>query len=504
MNETGLSLQQLLPEPQFINCCDIAVLRVSTDSRSVVPGDVFIAVAGSTFDGHSFIDEAIAGGATAIVVQRRIEHATIPQCVVSCAATAHAVISMALAVGQQQLTTVAGVTGTNGKTTTSWMLRSILESAGHRTGLVGTICMNDGLDSSPSSLTTPSAGILADHFRRMKLALTSHCAIEISSHALVQKRCAGIQLSAAAITNVTQDHYDYHGTAEAYQSAKADIAGLLYPDAPLLLNADDPGCRRITERFDNEARIVTYGIDNSEAELQSTVLRRTHRSQRVRLNLAQGDAEFRLRLIGQHNVSNCLAAAGLAEQLGISLAHIVDGLEALHAVPGRVERIDEGQAFQVLVDYAHTPDALAQCLNAVRDFVPGRLICVFGAGGERDRSKRPLMARAATAADVVIVTSDNPRSEDPGQIITDITDGFSADAVYASEVDRHEAISVALSQAEPGDMVVVAGRGHEHSQQTAGAVLSFDDREVVRKLLRATDSTTVDDLQPRFSVQRSA
>ncbi|MCP4510816.1 MAG: hypothetical protein GY826_30980, partial [Fuerstiella sp.] len=147
---------------------------------------------------------------------------------------------------------------------------------------------------------------------------------------------------------------------------------------------------------------------------------------------------------------------------------------------------------------------LAQCLNAVRDFVPGRLICVFGAGGERDRSKRPLMARAATAADVVIVTSDNPRSEDPGQIITDITDGFSADAVYASEVDRHEAISVALSQAEPGDMVVVAGRGHEHSQQTAGAVLSFDDREVVRKLLRATDSTTVDDLQPRFSVQRSA
>jgi UDP-N-acetylmuramoyl-L-alanyl-D-glutamate--2,6-diaminopimelate ligase len=504
MNDAALSLQQLLPEPRFVNCCDIAVLRVSTDSRSVIPGDVFVAVAGNTCDGHSFIDEAIANGAAAVVVQRLIGDVRIPQCIVSCTATAHARISMALAVGQQQSTIVAGVTGTNGKTTTTWMLRSILESAGHRTGLVGTICTNDGVDSRPSPLTTPSAGALADHFQQMKLARTSHCAMEISSHALVQKRCAGIHLSAAAITNVTQDHFDYHGTAEAYQAAKSDIAGLLYPDAPLLLNADDPGCRRIMERLDNQASMVTYGIDNPDAELRSTVLRSTHRSQRVRLHLAQGDAEFRLRLIGRHNVSNCLAAAGLAEQLGISLAHIVAGLQAVHAVPGRVERIDEGQPFQVLVDYAHTPDALAQCLDAVRDFVPGRLICVFGAGGERDRSKRPLMAHAAMAADVAIVTSDNPRSEDPGQIITDITAGFSADAVFASETDRHEAISVALEQAEPGDMVVVAGRGHEGLQETAGAMLPFDDREVVRQLLRAADSTAVDDLQPRFAVQRSA
>jgi UDP-N-acetylmuramoyl-L-alanyl-D-glutamate--2,6-diaminopimelate ligase len=504
MSEVALSLQQLLPEPRFVDCRDIAVSRVSTDSRRIVPGDVFVAVAGNTCDGHAFIDEAISNGATAIVVQRLIGEVRVPQCVVSCTATAHAVISMALAVGLQQSTIVAGITGTNGKTTTSWMLRSILESAGHRTGLVGTICTNDGVRSGPSTLTTPSAGTLADHFHQMKLARTPYCAMEISSHALVQKRCAGIHLSAAAITNVTQDHFDYHGTAEAYQTAKSDIAGLLYPDAPLLLNADDPGCQRVMKRFGNEARIVTYGTDSPDAELRSTVLRRTHRSQRVRLNLAQGDAEFRLRLIGRYNVSNCLAAAGLAEQLGVSLAHIVDGLQAVHAVPGRVERIDEGQPFQVLVDYAHTPDALAQCLGAVRDFVPGRLICVFGAGGERDRSKRPLMAHAAMAADVAIVTSDNPRSEDPCQIITDITAGFSADAVYASEIDRHEAISVALEQAEPGDMVVVAGRGHECSQETAGAMLPFDDREVVRQLLRAAESTDIDDLQPRFSVQRSA
>ncbi|MDG1895110.1 MAG: UDP-N-acetylmuramoyl-L-alanyl-D-glutamate--2,6-diaminopimelate ligase [Fuerstiella sp.] len=504
MNDTTLSLQQLLPEAQFVNCRDIAISRVSTDSRRIHRGDVFVAVTGNTYDGHGFIDEAIARGAVAIVVQRFISNSSIPQCIVNCTATAHALTSMALAVGQQQSTTVAGITGTNGKTTTSWMLRSILESAGHRTGLIGTICTSDGVDSTSSMLTTPSAGVLADHFRRMSLARTSHCALEISSHALVQKRCAGIHLSAAAITNVTQDHFDYHGTQDAYEAAKADITSLLYPEAPLLLNADDPGCQSIMKRLDRDTRIVTYGNDNPAAELRSTVLRKTHRSQRVRLSLAQGDAEFRLRLIGRHNVSNCLAAAGIAEQLGISLSHIVDGLQALHAVPGRVERIDEGQPFQVLVDYAHTPDALAQCLDAVRDFVPGRLICVFGAGGERDRSKRPLMAHAAMAADVAIVTSDNPRSEDPGQIITDITAGFSADAVYVSETDRQQAISVALEQAEPGDVVVVAGRGHERTQESAGAKLSFDDREVVRQLLRAADCSVVDNLQPRFSIQRSA
>jgi len=504
MNNTALSLQHLLPEAQFVNCRDIAVSGVSTDSRTIIPGQVFVAVAGNTCDGHAFIDEAIGNGATAIVVQRLAGHRTIPQCVVGCTATAHALVSMTLAVGQHQSTTVAGITGTNGKTTTSWVLRSILEAAGHRTGLVGTICTHDGVNSRPSTLTTPPAGILAEHFRRMILARTSHCAMEISSHALVQKRCAGIHLSAAAITNVTQDHFDYHGTAQAYQSAKAEIASLLYADAPLLLNVDDAGCRNIMAGIDHGVRFITYGIDNPDAELQSTVLSRTHRSQRIRLRLAQGDAEFRLRLIGRHNVSNCLAAAGLAEQLGVGLTQIVDGLQAVHAVPGRVERIDEGQPFQVLVDYAHTPDALAQCLGTIRQVVPGRLICVFGAGGERDRSKRPLMAQAAMAADVSIVTSDNPRSEDPRQIIDDITAGFSANAFHLVEVDRHDAIAMALEQAESGDVVIVAGKGHELSQETAGEMLPFDDRDVLRQLLREAGTAAVDDLQPQFSVQRSA
>ncbi|MEO1982685.1 MAG: UDP-N-acetylmuramoyl-L-alanyl-D-glutamate--2,6-diaminopimelate ligase [Fuerstiella sp.] len=503
MNDTTLSLQQLLPEAEFFNCRDIAASRVSTDSRSITPGQVFVAVAGYTCDGHTFIDQAIANGAAAIVVQRHVCHGTSPQCVVSCTATAHALVSMALAVGQPQSTIVAGITGTNGKTTTSWVLRSILESAGHRTGLVGTICTSDGVNSRPSTLTTPPAGILAQHFRSMMLARTTHCAMEISSHALVQKRCAGIHLSAAAITNVTQDHFDYHGTAEAYQSAKADIANLLYPDAPLLLNVDDAGCRNIMAAIDHGTRIVTYGIDNPDAELHATVLSRTHRSQRIQLRLAQGDAEVRLRLIGRHNVSNCLAAAGLAEQLGVSLPHIVDGLQAVHAIPGRVERIDEGQPFQVLVDYAHTPDALSRCLDTIREVVPGRLICVFGAGGERDRSKRPLMAQAAMAADVAIVTSDNPRSEDPCQIIDDITAGFSANAYHLVEVDRREAIAVALQQAESGDVVIVAGKGHEASQETAGTMLPFDDRDVIRQLLRAAGTAAVDDLQPQFSMQRS-
>jgi UDP-N-acetylmuramoyl-L-alanyl-D-glutamate--2,6-diaminopimelate ligase len=331
-----------------------------------------------------------------------------------------------------------------------------------------------------------------------------HGVVEISSHALDQHRCTALQLSVAAITNVTQDHFDYHQSAGSYRAAKALIANLLHCDAPLLLNADDPGCQQLVRDSSIHAPIIWYGTTD-QAELQADLITRTHRSQRIKLRLAQGSAEVRLRLIGQHNVSNALAAAAMAEQLGIEISSIVAGLESVSCIPGRMQRIDEGQPFQVLVDYAHTPDAISRCLQTVRQFTPGRLHCVFGAGGDRDRSKRPLMAAAASVADVVYVTSDNPRTEDPWQIIRDVEAGFDQGQSYICEVDRRSAIKQAFETAEPGDVVVIAGRGHEQVQVVGTQQHTFDDRQVARLLLNEIfDNAQVAGIRRFFSTVRSS
>jgi len=373
MIPTTFSLQQLLPDARIIGSEDIAVSQVQSDSRSVSPGDVFVAVCGTQSDGHFHIADAVTRGAVAVITEHEVSSVNIPQAIVACSATAFAKLSMLLRVGPQPPVTLAGITGTNGKTTTAWMVRSILEAARLRTGIVGTIETSDGINSCPSTMTTPSADFLARQMQKMVFHGTSHCVMEVSSHALHQKRCAALKFAVAAITNITHDHLDYHQTLEKYSSAKASIATLLHTDAPLLINVDDEGCRQIIDQLSN-VPLVTYGIDSEAAELRATVLSKTHRSQRICVHLAQGDAEVRLRLIGKHNVSNSLLAAAIAEQLGIRIRDIVTGLEALTSVPGRLERIDEGQSFQVLVDYAHTPDALERSIATIRDFVPGKLI----------------------------------------------------------------------------------------------------------------------------------
>jgi len=516
MHSPAVSLQQLLPDSDLSACpsnynstptsaTKIAVSGVKCDSRTVTRGDVFVAIPGVSVDGHRFVDEAIANGACAIVTQAPVDGLPVPQFAVTCTATAFAKMSMTLRVGSRCPVVCAGITGTNGKTTTSWMLRSILQASGLRSGLVGTIEASNGAESFPSSMTTPSASDLADLMQSLVKKRTSHCVLEISSHALVQKRCEGLRLSAAAITNITQDHFDYHQHIDAYRAAKASIANLLHPDAPLLLNVDDPGCQFVMDRLVGSASAISFGVNNPDAELQATVLHKTHRSQRIRLRMAQGDAEIRLRLIGHHNVANSIVAAGLAEQLGVRLEHIVNGLESLHAVPGRLERIDEGQPFQVLVDYAHTPDAIARSVGAIREFVPGRILCVFGAGGDRDPLKRPLMGEAAAAADYCIVTSDNPRSEAPEAIMQQVATGFPAGADFETIVDRREAIAHALDAAEPGDVVLIAGKGHETVQVIGDQTLCFEDRSVARELLQELTASPVPDVhQPVFLLPRSA
>ena len=503
MIPTAFSLRQVMPDAQFFGCDYIRFAQVQADSRRIVPGDVFVAIRGTRHNGHLHIRDAISRGAQAVIAEDFVEDIEVSQALVNCSATAFAKLSMLQHAGSSHGITMAGITGTNGKTTTSYMVRSILQAAQLRTGIVGTIETSDVNNSVPSEMTTPSSEFLAQHTKVMMACGTSHCVLEVSSHALDQKRCAALRFAVAAITNITHDHLDYHETIAKYSSAKASIAKLLHPDAPLLINVDDSGCNSILDQLSG-VPLVTYGIENNDAELRATILTKTHRSQRICLHLAQGDAEVRLRLIGHHNVSNALAAAGIAEQLGIRLKDIVAGLEALSCVPGRLERIDEGQPFQLLIDYAHTPDALQRSITTIRDFVPGKLICVFGAGGNRDVSKRPAMGAVASAADLCIVTSDNPRDEEPNKIMCEVAAGFCKHTHFEFEVDREHAILRAFRCAEPGDVVLLAGKGHEGTQEIAGRKLAFDDRDVARRLLRFYGGNSAADLQPVFSLPRSA
>ena len=456
---------------------------ICCDSRQIRPGFAFVAIRGIQGDGHAFVRQAASGGAAVVVVEHPQEMLTIPQCVVPSTREAWSLLAMAGYGNPQQKLTMAGITGTNGKTTTAWLLRSILTAADHQTGLLGTIEHHDGYESHHACLTTPESVRQAELMTSMIKRGTTHCIMEISSHALAQQRCSAVPLAAALITNITHDHLDYHESESAYRAAKAQIAGLLHCDAPLLLNGDDEGVRQLLRQAECDYRRILFGTSD-DCELRVKTLRQTHRSQRLKIFLAQGDAVVRVRLTGRHNASNCLAAAGMAEQLGISLAKIVRGLETTLSIPGRMERIDEGQPFDVVVDYAHTPDAVWNVLSTLRPHVHGRLICVFGAGGDRDRDKRPEMARAASAADHIIITSDNPRSESPARIIDDILQGFPPSRALDVDIDRRVAIRRGLEMAQPGDAVVIAGRGHESFQIIGENRISFDDRAVTRELLR--------------------
>jgi len=486
-----LRLQACLPEARFPSDAEIQVTQISCDSRHVPTDSIFVAVSGTQSDGHRFVRDAVAAGAKAVVVEKAMDRLSVPQVVVDSTTQAWNQLCMAWHRNPQRQLSIAGITGTNGKTTTGWLLRNILIAAGHSVGMLGTVEYSDGHRRFASQLTTPDARVQAEWMASMASQGTQHCVMEVSSHALDQQRCSAVKFAAAAITNITHDHLDYHGSANAYRSAKLRIADLLQCDAPLVLNGDDQGCRQVLDESELTCPVITFG-QRADAELRYSILSRTHRSQRLRMALAQGDVEARIRLIGDHNAANCMAAASLAEQLGMSLTAIVKGLEATWKVPGRLERIDEGQPFQVFVDYAHTPDALCHCLTTVRAFTHGDLICVFGAGGDRDQEKRPAMAQAAAVADRVFLTSDNPRSESPTQIIDVILEGFSTRRHVDVDTDRRAAIRRALQVAQPGDAVVLAGKGHEQSQVIGTQTIPFDDRQVARQILKELASPPQD------------
>jgi len=483
MEVSPLSLRKTLGPASFVSTGDIKASRFCTDSRQIQPGDVFVAIRGVGFDGHHFIEMAAASGAAAVIAERPHPRTHLPQCIVADSRAAYSRICLEQHGRPQQALNICGVTGTNGKTTTTWLLRSILESAGVRCGLLGTIEYSNGREHVSATLTTPGSHETARWLRSMVDVGTTHCVMELSSHALDQSRCDGIALSAAALTNITQDHFDYHGGMHAYVQAKAQIARHLQCNGALLIGIDDAGCREALKHIPEAVRRVSFGFQES-ADLRAEILQSDLSGQTVRLSLLSGSIEIRTRLTGRHNALNLLTAAGLAEQMSIAIAVIGEGIEQVECVPGRMESIRVGQPFSVFVDYAHTPDGIRHAINTVRSHAEGRVILVFGAGGNRDRSKRPQMAKAAEAADLIVVTSDNPRFEPVDQILGEICEGFSDLRRVQVWPDREKALQFAIRSAMPDDTLVIAGRGHETVQQIRDRQICFDDRKVVVRLLK--------------------
>lgn len=481
----AVSLRQLFPRSSFVGCASIHVSHATDHSGECVPGSLFAVICGSRHDGARFVGEAIERGAAALLVERPIAGVPAPQCVVPDVRRAYAELIAALAGSPSRKLGLAGVTGTNGKTTVTWLVRSILRAGARQAGLLGTIEYDDGVRIGASSLTTPDPRMLSGWLARMVANGTTHAAIEVSSHALHQGRLAGTQLDVAVVTNITQDHLDYHRSFEEYRDTKARIFGHCKTSGLVVLNADDPNVAALRQRIDQRLDVITYGLE-SAADISATVVTETVAGSRFVLFHRGASIEISSPLVGRHNVSNCLAAAAVALRFGVSLDVIRRGIESFPGVPGRLERIDGGQRFDVFVDYAHTDDALRRSIRCLRGLARGRVLCVFGAGGDRDRSKRPLLGRAAAEADLAIVTSDNPRTEDPQQIIDQILEGF---PTTGSEpwviVDRAEAIRQAIQLARPGDCVLIAGKGHEAEQIIGIERIPFDDRLIVREALAA-------------------
>ena len=454
------------------------VLDLSYDARTVEPGFLFFCVPGLRADGHDFAAEAVERGAVALVVERRLEVA-VPQLVVEDARRAMADAAAEFFGHPSRELRVAGVTGTNGKTTTTFLLYAMLAAAGLRPGLLGTVETRIGGERRQALRTTPEAVDLQRLLREMVDVGDSSCAMEATSHGSALKRLAGLRLSVLVFTNLTQDHLDLHGTMERYFEAKRSLFTEGDPP-PAAVNIGDPYGRALTDELRSLrlAPLLTFGFA-PDAEITAEGLELSLRGARF----SAAGIDLASPLLGRFNVENVLGAVAAARILGLPDEAIAIGAASVRGVPGRFESIDEGQPFLVVVDYAHTPGSLENVLQEARELAEGRVVCVFGCGGDRDREKRPMMGRAASeGSDVAIVTSDNPRSEEPDAIIRSILDGVTRPVEI--EPDRRLAIARAVEIAAPGDLVLIAGKGHEQGQEAGGKTVPFDDREVAREALR--------------------
>lgn len=471
------------------------VSSVTEDSRRVRPGAVFVASPGGHVDGHDFAAQAAASGAVAVVGARKGggELCGLPYLHAEDARTAAGLIAQALAGDPTARLRVIGVTGTNGKTSTCHLTRAVLNHAGHSCANFGTIGYEIGGTLYNAPHTTPFAEDLADMFVRAETAGHTHVVMEVSSIALDQERVAGLRFAAAAFTNLTRDHLDYHGDMDRYLAAKLKLFRRMEPSADMrqeprftVANAEDPA----TPHFANISRVPCYRYGRG-GDVRAEQVRLDFGGASFRLVTPFGAADTRIRLIGHHNLSNALCAAALCAGLGVPVDAVAEGLGTLASVAGRFEPVDAGQPFYVIVDYAHTDDGLINVLRAARTLCKGRIITVFGCGGDRDKGKRPKMgAVAASMSDFCIITSDNPRTEDPHRILLDVEVGMQrADKRkgddYLVMESREEAIRKAVSLAMPGDLVMIAGKGHENYQIIGTERRHFDDREEAMAALKA-------------------
>jgi UDP-N-acetylmuramoyl-L-alanyl-D-glutamate--2,6-diaminopimelate ligase len=468
-----------------------AIRALCSDSRLAVPGSLFFAVPGSRDDGALHVPDALARGAVAVVAERSAGLASraglnAPLLEVEGVRRAKALAAHAVHGHPSAAIACTGITGTKGKTTTSMLLRSILEEAGQRPTLIGTIEERVwGEPPLPATHTTPDALRIAELLARARAVGGRSAVLEVSSHALDQERTAGLEFRAAVFTQIAREHLDYHPTVEHYRASKARLFEALAPDAAAVVNGEDPAALELAAR--SRARLVSFG-DFPAAHVRPRLVESGVRGSRFELHvaaeLASGPIPIETALVGRHNLMNATAAATAALALQVDPDAIVRGIATLTQVPGRLERVEAGQPFDVLVDYAHTDDSLEKVLRVLRPMVSGRLVTVFGCGGNRDRGKRPRMGRvAATLSDRVVLTSDNPRDESPESILDEVLRGVPAGADVRVEPDRRRAIECAIAGARAGDLVLLAGKGHETTQVAGGASRRFDDREVAREVL---------------------
>jgi UDP-N-acetylmuramoyl-L-alanyl-D-glutamate--2,6-diaminopimelate ligase len=468
---------------------DVTCSGITHDSRLATPGSVFVALPGQKADGAAFAPQAIAAGAVAVVAENAApERTATPWVVVSDARLALALLAAEFFGHPSRQMKVVGITGTNGKTTTSYVMQAIFEAAGIRCGLMGTVTYRIGDRELPATRTTPEAPDVQAFMRQMVDAGCGACVMEVSSHALAMRRVDGIRFAAGVFTNLTRDHLDFHHDMETYFAAKRRLFEMLPPDAPAVINADDPRGAALAETM---GRPLTYAV-NKEADVTPGPLSYALDGLQFDVRLPQGIAHVKSRLVGKPNVYNILAAAGTAAALGVPIKAIEQGLQKLAGVPGRFEVAStSSDDITVVIDYAHTDDALRNLLETARALASRRLITVFGAGGDRDKTKRPLMGMvAARLSDVVVITSDNPRGEDPARIIDEVKRGAEPEARQRSvEVlaiaDRRDAILNAVDRALRGDVVLIAGKGHEKYQDIGGRTTPFDDVAVAREALEA-------------------
>jgi UDP-N-acetylmuramoyl-L-alanyl-D-glutamate--2,6-diaminopimelate ligase len=474
----GLAIARMTGDPQT------RVTAVEHDSRKVRPGSLFIAVKGFRTDGNIFIPDAVRKGASAVMTDDpEIADNSIPLVLVPDARKAMALAADRFFGSPRKSLVMTAVTGTNGKTTTTYMVKSIFDTAGFGCGLIGTISHIVGGETIKSSNTTPEATDIHAYLARMVSKRQSACVMEVSSHSLVLSRVYGITYRAVAFTNLTRDHLDFHRDFGAYLAAKCILFSDLSGDSTAVINADDPSAFHIMN-VSRGGKILTFGF-GEECSIHPVSYELGPRGSKVDLATPVGPVAVELFLPGRYNISNAMAAAGIALACGFPGDAISKGLAALKSVPGRFHSIDEGQDFAVIVDYAHAPDALERVLCAAREIAKGRLISVFGCGGDRDRGKRPLMGGISTRlADFTVVTSDNPRSEDPLAIIGEILEGIADRSRCEVIPDREAAIRRAVGMALPGDVVVIAGKGHEDYQIVGANTIHFDDVETAERILR--------------------